>query len=98
VDLYGYYGRTERMMENLLRDEDLVATVKRSFSRYHGYLAAAREVLMAGRGLRGVRRRRVEAAIGHALAFATWRSLVRDQGLEDEAAAELMCRLAAAAG
>jgi AcrR family transcriptional regulator len=30
------------------------------------------------------------AAIGHALAFSTWRSLCRDQGLTDEVAAELM--------
>jgi hypothetical protein len=30
--------------------------------------------------------------------FSTWRSLARDQGLDDAAAAELMCRLVAAAG
>jgi hypothetical protein len=39
----------------------------------------------------------VRAAIGHALAFSTWQSLAREQGLDDEHAAELMCRFVAAA-
>ena len=38
---------------------------------------------MAGRGLRGRAARRTRAAIGHALAFPTWRSLTREQGLAD---------------
>ncbi len=42
-------------------------------------------------------RTRVLAATGHALAFTTWRSLVRDQGLDDARATDLMCRLVAAA-
>lgn len=45
---------------------------------------------------RGRARKRVLAATGHALAFTTWRSLVREQGLNDEQAADLMCRLVAA--
>jgi hypothetical protein len=52
---------------------------------------------MVGRHARGDPGRRVVAATGHALAFTTWRSLVRDQGLDDARAAELMCRLVAAA-
>ena len=39
----------------------------------------------------------VLAAIGHALTFGTWRSLAREQKLTDSQAAELMCRLVAAA-
>jgi len=41
--------------------------------------------------------RRVLAAIGHALAFGTWRSLAHEQELTDSQAADLMCRLVAAA-
>jgi AcrR family transcriptional regulator len=93
-ELYAYYRRTEGMMVNLYRDEALMPTVKASFSRFRGYLAGARETLMAGRRSR----KRVHAAIGHAVAFSTWRSLARDQELDDDAAAELMCRLVAAAG
>ena len=45
---------------------------------------------MAGRGLRGRAARRTRAAIGHALAFPTWRSLTRDQGLAENDAVALM--------
>lgn len=92
-DLYSFYERTEQMMENLTRDEALVPTVKRTFSGFRGYLAAAQDVLMAGRGARGHARVRLAAATGHALAFSTWRSLVREQGLSSHQAAELMVRL-----
>jgi hypothetical protein len=40
-------------------------------------------------------RTREQAAIGHALAFATWRSLALDEGLDDAQAAKLMVRLVA---
>jgi hypothetical protein len=36
---------------------------------------------------------RERAAIGHALAFATWRSLALDEGLDDGQAVELVARL-----
>jgi AcrR family transcriptional regulator len=96
-ELYAYYRRTERMIDNLLRDEETMPTVKRMFGGFRDYINAAHETLMAGRRARGQARRRVLAATGHALAFATWRSLAREQGLDDQQAADLMCRLAAAA-
>jgi AcrR family transcriptional regulator len=96
-ELYGYYGRTERMLDNLFRDEERVPSVKRSFRGFRDYIAAARDTLMAGRSERGRARERVAAGIGHGLAFATWKSLVREQGLDDSGAAELICRLVAAA-
>jgi AcrR family transcriptional regulator len=97
-ELYAYFRRTEGMMVNLYRDAELMQTVQRSFSRFAEYLAGAHETLMAGRRLRGRARERVHAATGHAVAVSTWRSLARDQGLDDAAAAELMCRMVAAAG
>jgi AcrR family transcriptional regulator len=98
LELYAYYGRTETMLENLLRDEASVPVVAERFAAFHGFLAAARDVLMAGRGLRGVARQRTLAALGHAVAFSTWKSLVREQGLEDQAAAALVGALVTGAG
>jgi AcrR family transcriptional regulator len=95
-DLYRYYRSTERMMDNILRDEATMPTVEQMFRGFRNYLALAADTLMAGRGARGLARRRVRAAIGHALAFSTWRSLVREQGLDDLEAVDLMCRLVAA--
>jgi AcrR family transcriptional regulator len=95
--LYAYYRRAEDMLSNLLRDQDTVPTVRQLMSVYYNYLRAVRQTLIEGRPLEGEARQRVQAAIGHGLAFPTWRSLVREQGLDDAGAADLMCRLVAAA-
>ncbi len=95
--LYAYYRQTEPMLANLHRDEATMPLVQRLFGGFRDYISAAQETLMKGRRARGGSRRRVRAAIGHALAFATWRSLTREQELDDPQAAELMFRLVAAA-
>jgi len=92
-ELYGFFRRTERMMANLIRDEATNENVRRHFTVFHGYMDAVRDLLMAGRPERGQARVRARAAIGHALSFTTWRSLVREQGLGNAQAAELMGRL-----
>jgi AcrR family transcriptional regulator len=89
-DLYAFYGRTGRMYTSLFRDEPLVAPVQRNLRAFHAYLRAAQDVLMAGRGLRGRRASRTRAAVGHALAFATWRSLTSELGLSTDDAVALM--------
>jgi len=97
AQIYTYYARTEAMMANLFRDEPVNANVRRHFRAYHEYLDAARDVLLAGRGVRGPARARTAAAIGHAVVFSTWRSLVREQELNRTRAVGLMCELVAAA-
>ncbi len=96
-ELYAFYRRTQRMLENLFRDESTVPLVQERFAAVRGYLAVARDTLMAGRRLRGASRRRVQAAVGHAIAFSTWSSLAGEQGLSDSEAAALMCALVAGA-
>jgi hypothetical protein len=81
------------MYENLLRDEPTMPTVQKTFAAFHAYLAAAADMLMRGRRLRGRCTGAVRAAVGHALAFGTWQSLAREQGLDDLEAAELRSRL-----
>lgn len=89
-EVYAYYGRTEGMMSNVLRDAPRMPALAELLSPYGGYLGAVRDVLAAGWGAREERREVLLAAIGHALDFGTWRSLVRQQGLDDEQAVELM--------
>ena len=95
--LYAFYGRTERMYTSLLRDEPLVPSVQRRLADFYGYLRVIEDSLMTGRGLRGRAARRTRAALGHALAFPTWRSLIREQGLADDEAVALMSVLVAGA-
>jgi len=92
-EVYAFYGRTEAMYVSLLRDERLVPAVERRLRDFHGFLGSIRDGLTAGRGLRGRRAQLVRAAIGHALAFPTWRSLAQEQGLGNDDAVELVCRL-----
>jgi AcrR family transcriptional regulator len=92
-ELYAFYGRTHRMYESLLRDEKLVPAVARRLRDFHAYLDAVCEVLAKGRGRTS---RRTRAAIGHAVAFGTWRSLTQDQGLDHDDAVGLMFELVSA--
>jgi AcrR family transcriptional regulator len=96
-ELYAYYGRTEAMLENLFRDEATVPIVRERFAALRGYFDAARETLMAGRRLRGAASRRTLAALGHAVAFSTWKSLVKEQGLDEADAVALVRALVHAA-
>ena len=95
--MYAYYGRTEAMLANILRDAETMPVVRDTMSGFDAYMDAARETLLRGRGVRGAVRRRVAGALGHALSFTTWRSLVREQGLSDAQAVALMCDLISAA-
>lgn len=54
----------------------------------------AGDVLAAAWTARGHRRTLLRAAIALALSFDTWRTLVREQQLEDEQALEVALRLA----
>jgi hypothetical protein len=96
-ELYVFYRQTESMLDNLFRDETSMPLVHERFAAFRGYLAAATDTLMAGRNLRAAARRRTQAALGHAIAFSTWKSLVRDQELSDTDAATLVRAFVAAA-
>jgi AcrR family transcriptional regulator len=93
--LYEFYDATEAMYASLLRDEPLVPAVEKRLRDFYRYLRSIQDDLATGRGVRGRRARHTRSAIGHALAFPTWRSLTRDEGLSNEEAAELMARFVA---
>lgn len=92
-EIYGYYSRTHQMLENLYRDEATVPIVKQLFKRFRDYFAAARDTLITGRRTPPPAHDVTAAAVGHALAFSTWRSLTRDQQLGNPEAVDLMCAL-----
>ena len=96
-ELYAYYGSDDAMIANIQRDAAAIPALAAAIRDRSAYMAAAHELLMRGWGARGRRRELLAAAIGHALEFGTWRSLERGQGLEREAAVELMMRAARAA-
>jgi AcrR family transcriptional regulator len=93
AELYAWYDRTEYMMEKVIRDAAVVEPLQQELAVAAGWYGAAADVLAGGRSGDPATAR---AAIGHALAFDTWRSLVRRQGLPPADAVDLMARLAAA--
>jgi AcrR family transcriptional regulator len=96
TELYAYYAGTGLMLDNVLRDEATMPILTELLIRFREYMDAVHEILMAGRPSRGPARRQVSAAIAHALAFSTWRTLTHQ--LTNKEAAELMVRLAATDG
>ena len=95
-ELYAYYERTEPMLSNVLRDAELVDFARDAVAPLHAFLDQAAEVLTVGRTLRGRRRRLLRAALGHVVAFSTWRSLTHS-GIERSEATTLATALVEAA-
>ena len=89
-ETYAYHRATEEMHGRALRDRGGDPVMR----PYHEHWQRAADVLSAGWGARGRRRTMLRAAIALALGFDTWRTLVRDHGLDDEAALEVALRLA----
>lgn len=90
ADLYRWWDETEDMMSLVIRDTALVKSMSAQTEGRTAYLREVVRSLLRGRRNRGRGRDRVEAAVGHAVGFATWRSLVREQGLTNADAVELM--------
>jgi hypothetical protein len=86
------------MLERTTRDVALVPALRTSMEAFARWRDAAGDSILRGRPERGHRRTRVRAAVGHALSFETWRSLVGEQGLSVREAVELMASLVLLAG
>ncbi len=92
--LYAWFDGGEEMIAATLRDAPAVAALAPTVAGFGLWFDAAAEALLRGRRERGRRRRLARAAIGHALGFETWRSLVRAQGLSSDEAVDLMVAFA----
>lgn len=90
AETYAYFRTRERGLTVIMRDAQDMPVVPGFLERRH---KQATEAVATVWKARGRRRRLLLAAIGHALAFETWHSLVRGQGLQDSEAVELMVRL-----
>jgi AcrR family transcriptional regulator len=97
LDLYGWYGSVEGNMANFLRDAPAKPFLYELGRPLFDYFEALRALLVRGWGVRGRRKALVGAAVGHATAFATWQSLVRQEQLRDEDAVELLVAATVAA-
>lgn len=97
VTLYAYYREVEPVMSTLLRDVPAVPLLSEYFGPYISMLRDLADALAAD-WPDAPNERMVRAAIGHALAFATWQSLAREQGLTNQESVEMMLSLVIGAG
>lgn len=94
--LYAYYERLEPLLDNIQRDLPVMPVLQKINVNRAAYFEELRELLLAGRPVRGRARARLRAALGHAIDFTTWKSLVRGQGRSTDEAVELMLAFARA--
>jgi AcrR family transcriptional regulator len=85
TEIYGWYRANEGMIGNTARDAPALPALA-EVADPAAYLDPVRDMLGPPEA---------RAALGHALAFSTWRSLAREQGLSDEDAAALIARIVA---
>jgi AcrR family transcriptional regulator len=94
-ELYRFYRRNESLWFNVHRDLPDLPAMWRANQELgvFDYFAALRDALFRGRNVRGRRAELVRAALGHAIDFRTWHSLVRVHGLDDEGAIDAMAAM-----
>ena len=91
AEVYAYHRRTEPMMISILRDAQVHPLTREFAEPYFQHWDRMRHILVAGWEAQDQQLEELLlGAVGHALDFQTWRSLVSQQGLGDEQAAELM--------
>ncbi|HTT29739.1 MAG TPA: TetR/AcrR family transcriptional regulator [Solirubrobacteraceae bacterium] len=96
-ELYAWYGWAEPMLNNVFRDAPSVPAMTQTVEDFQRHFQALHQALMSRRRVSGRARARTAAAIGHALAFGTWHSLVREHELDPGEAVALMSGLVASA-
>lgn len=97
-EMYGYYEGTCQMWERVYRDAPLVPALGEPMRQWGAHLERACDILAAGWGARGRRRRLVRTAVTHALDFPAWASLARHGADRDTARALMTALVHAAAG
>ena len=91
--VYAWYRRNAELLACVLRDAEYHAPTRQiSELRFGPVMAAYREVL--GAGLSVTQR----ALLGLALSFHSWRTLVRDEALDDATAVAVMVHAIASSG
>lgn len=90
AEVYAYHHRTEPMISNVVRDMQVHPPTREVAEPYFRHWEQMRYVLATGWGVKDGRLDLLLAVLGHALDFQTWRSLVRQQGLDTEQTVEVM--------
>jgi hypothetical protein len=86
------------LLEKVQRDAAVMPLVAEMNAYRARYIEEIRDLLFQAWPTRGAPRARLRRAVGHALEFRTWQSLVRRQGCTTDEAVQLMVAFASATG
>lgn len=88
--VYGYYARAEPLLANVMRDAEVMPEVREAGSYRRQWLRRVEEQLAAGWAGDAAQ---VRHAVGLAIDFRTWQTLVRRRGLSRRRAVALMLEM-----
>ena len=89
-EVYAYYSDTEAMMANVLRDGQLDPRGQESMAMLYQHWGRMQDTIAEAFDASDERREELLGAVALALDFQTWRTLVRQQGLDQDRASGLM--------
>jgi AcrR family transcriptional regulator len=93
TQIYDYHRHNEVMLARAVIDIPQMPTLREVMEPFFAYWAHVKDVLAAAWCRDGREKPLVAAAIGHAISFETWQSLVRMQGLENAEAVLVMVKM-----
>ncbi len=96
-ELYAFYRRHAVLLGRGQDESPTNPILAEAMAPFAALIARMRDVLAGGWAPEGDDSLLVTAAVGHAVAFSTWRSLALEQGLGDTDAVELMATLVSGA-
>jgi AcrR family transcriptional regulator len=90
TDIYAYHRETEAMMNSTYRDLDTIPLLQELLAPFFTQWDEVRNLLADKFAGDGASRELIRGAVGLAISFLTWRLLIRQQGLHDSQAIDLM--------
>src|SRR5262245_43967539 len=93
TEIYAFHLRTEPMFSRAAHDMDEIPVLREVLEPFFSYWQRVHKILCAPWKVTGRTRVLARALIGHAIGFQTWRSLVREQGLKNAEAVDLLVRI-----
>ena len=89
-EVYAYHRQTEQMTNRAQRDLPDLPVMREVLAPAAAHWARVLETLATAWQRDSAQDNLIAAAVGHALSFSTWHSLVREQGLDDAQAVDVM--------
>lgn len=93
AEIYAYYRQTEAMMDSIYRNLAFVPVLQELLEPFFAKWIAVTDMLVEKFAVDHDQRILLRSAVALAIHFLAWRTLIREQGLEDAQAVEVMVNM-----